>query len=243
MHTPSLCLAETITSLIETKTIADIHFARGRSSRDERSASRCERPSTIVVLLLANRVPVLRTTPRRKSKEVEIGGPFSALDLPECIRLCRVVVVETFLTRAYTTTKLSARTHTGGFDIPFYPAHIVGFILFSLRRSTHERVLGGLLYICMGIRKHAYMFAHTRSRSHPSNPLIGFIRASSITFSQGYTPLASPSSDPTTRIYRGNFAPTPTQRFRNTHGAVINAHKFTTLIKKYKTWTKFLSNY
>lgn len=31
---------------------------------------------------------------RRKSKEVEIGGPFSALNLPECIRLCHVVAVE-----------------------------------------------------------------------------------------------------------------------------------------------------
>lgn len=29
--------------------------------------------------------------------------------------------------------------------------------------------------------------AHTRSRSRPSNPLIGFIRASSIAFSQEYT--------------------------------------------------------
>lgn len=43
MHAPSLCLAETITSLIETKTIADIHFARGRSSRDERSAGSLRR--------------------------------------------------------------------------------------------------------------------------------------------------------------------------------------------------------
>lgn len=214
MRALSLCLAETITSLIETKTIVDRHFARGRSSRDETSSPRRDAARTAVDYrrLIARKSSA---GSRRKSKEVEIGGPFSALDLSECIRLCHVVAVEAC---AYDHETLLT-------DIPFYPVHAVAsYPPSSLRRGTHERVLGGLLYICMRIRKHAYMFAHTRSRSRPSNPLIGFIRASSITFSQGYTP--SPSSDPTTRIYRGNFAPSPTQHSRGTCRIVINAHKF-----------------
>lgn len=121
----------------------------------------------------------------RKSKEVEIGGPFSALDLPECIRLCHVVAVEAFLMREYDHKTLFTMEEPIFRSTPYMPLRPT---LSSLRCGTHERVLGGLLYICMRIRKHAYMFAHTRSL--PSNPLIGFIRASSITFSQGYTPLA-----------------------------------------------------
>lgn len=50
MCAPSLCLAETITSLIETKTIADRHFARGRSSRDETSVARRVTARTVVDL-------------------------------------------------------------------------------------------------------------------------------------------------------------------------------------------------
>lgn len=221
MHALSLCLAKTITSLIETKTIVDRHFARGRSSRDETSSPRRDAARTAVDYrrLIARKSsagsPSVLAGSRKRLKS-EGRSPRSiyqnasgcATSLPQ--------------RRAHTTTKLSSR----GTDIPFYPVHAVAsYPLSSLRRGTHERVLGGLLYICMRIRKHAYMFAHTRSRSRPSNPLIGFIRASSITFSQGYTP--SPSSDPTTRIYRGNFAPSPTQHSRGTCRIVINAHKFT----------------
>lgn len=161
MRASSLCLAETITSLIETKTIADRHFARGRSSRDETSARLAAARTAVDYRRFIARKSSAGSPPflAGSQKEVEIGGPFSALDLPECIRLCRIVGVEAFLTRI--RPRNSPRD--GGFDIPFHPAHAAA-ALSSLRRGTHERVLGGLLYICMGIRKHACMFAHTRSR-------------------------------------------------------------------------------
>lgn len=177
---PSLCLAETITSLIETKTIADRHFARGRSSRRER-------PSTIVVLLLANRVPVSPAVSRGKSRKRSKSEGRSPRSIYQNASGCAAPPRRSL--RAHTTTKLSSRWRIR-YRVPPRARAVAppSFPLYDA--GTHERVLGGLLYICMGIRKHAYMFAHTRSRSRPSNPLIGFIRASSITFSQGYTPLA-----------------------------------------------------
>ncbi|KAL0102667.1 hypothetical protein PUN28_018164 [Cardiocondyla obscurior] len=59
---PGLCLAETITSLIETKTIADRHLARGRSSRAARTRPRRLSP---LALWLANRVSGSRGKSKR----------------------------------------------------------------------------------------------------------------------------------------------------------------------------------
>lgn len=110
MCAPSLCLAETITSLIETKTIADRHSARGRSSRggrNERGSPRRGANGRRLSSFYCSQIEWRFS--RGKSKEVEIGGPFSALDLPECIRLCRVVAVEARSLHAHTATKLSSR--------------------------------------------------------------------------------------------------------------------------------------
>lgn len=142
---------------------------------------------------------------REKSKEAEIGGPFSrsiyynVSGMP-CRRRRSV---------PYDYEKLSLSSQCGS-DIPFYPGiHAHNSVpLSSLYDAVSmEGYLEVCSYICMKIRKRARMFAYARTRSRPSNPLIGFIRASSITLSQGYIP--SPSSSPTTRIYRGNFALAP----------------------------------
>lgn len=98
----------------------------------------------------------------------------------------------------------------GGFDIPPKLAHTFpslslflllapsvalgpfSLTLSSLRRSR-KGTWGFAVYLHEDTRarkrKHAlsYVRAHALARSRPSNPLIGFIRASSITFSQGYT--------------------------------------------------------
>lgn len=59
------------------------------------------------------------------------------------------------------------------------------------------------------------MFAHTRSRGRPSNPLIGFIRASSITFSQGYTLASSRAQQRVFTTVISRLHPTATRRVLN----------------------------
>jgi len=158
MRAPSLCLAETITSLIETKTIADRHFARGRSSRDETSAARRGANGRGLLSFYCSQIECrFSAASRRKSKEVEIEELFSALDLPECIRCCGVAV-ETFLTRAYD----HETPHAGGFDIPFYLTHAVApFPLYDTAATK------GYLEVCYIF---AWGYANTRICSRTRAP-------------------------------------------------------------------------
>lgn len=236
---PSSRLAEAITSLIETKTIAN---ARGSPVH----AAVRERSSTSSVLSLANRVC-----------RVSLSLFLSAGSRAPCAgKVDREIANSEGRSRARFTRMHPARRGRrrrrrrrgvpyarlrprrsspldGGSDIPPKLPHtvllyiyiclshslVLSLTLRSLRRSRRPRkgTWGFAVYLHEDTRararerKHAlsYVRAHALSRSRPSNPLIGFIRASSITFSQGYT--LAYSRGPTARIYHGNFAPPPTR--------------------------------
>lgn len=97
------------------------------------------------------------TATRRKSKEVEIGGPFSALDLLECIRLCHVVTVEAFLTRSYNHETLLTMENPISRSTPHTPLRLP-FPLYDA--GTHERVLGAPLYLHGDTQARVYVRAH-----------------------------------------------------------------------------------
>lgn len=163
MCAPSLCLAETITSLIETKTIADRHFARGRSSRGETSGgslavSRRERPSTIVVLLLANRVPV---SPPLLPQEVERGRNRRAVLRARFTRMHPVVPRRRRRGVPYARIRPRNSLRDGGSDIPFYPAHAVALhpTLFTTRHPR-KGTWGSAVYLHGDTQARVYVRAH-----------------------------------------------------------------------------------
>lgn len=196
----ALYLAETITILIETKTAAETF-----RSRSEVCATKRARPSTSSFYRSQIECRFSRILPKQALERGRNRRAVLALDLPKCIRCADVVVVvprvhlheaprDIYKLRYSILSRARAR-------------ELFRFTLSSLRRGAHERVLGGsLVYLHADTQKSVRVCSRTRGPFY--NPLIGFIRASSITFSQGYTPFAV-ESGPTTRIYHGNFTLPP----------------------------------
>lgn len=163
---PSLCLAETITSLIETKTIADRHFARGRSSRDETRAARGANGRRLSSFYRSQIESAgLSAVSRGKSK----SQGRSPRSIYQNASGCAASSPPRRSLRAHTTTKLSSRWRI---RYPVPPrAHAAAPPSFPLYDAgTHERVLGGLLYICMEI--YASTRICSRTRAPAAVPLI-----------------------------------------------------------------------
>jgi len=108
MCAPSLCLAETITSLIETKTIADRHFACGRSSRDETSVVRRVTARTVVDLssFYCSQIECRFLAGSRKRSKSEGRSPCS---IYQNASGCAASSPPRRSLRAHTATKLSSR--------------------------------------------------------------------------------------------------------------------------------------
>lgn len=162
-----MSVAETITSLIETKTIADNAPLTGKVCAGRKRARLERRARTIVdiVLLRANRVPALESRSSRR-REVEGGRnrrAVLALDLLECIRHATSSSSKRPLRPRET---LSSQCES---DIPFYPdIHAHNPVPFS---SLYDAVsTKGYLEVC---RIFAWRYASTYVRvcAHPQSSL------------------------------------------------------------------------
>lgn len=161
-------------------------FARDEKERD--SSDERERSSTSSFYCRQIECRLSRADSRGKSKEAEIGEGRSRARFTRMYPACHVVVVEASLT----TTRNSPVTVRIRYSVLSRHNSVP---LSSLYDAVSTK---GYLEVCR-IFAWRYASAHVCSRTRapavrPSNPLIGFIRASSITLSQGYIP--SPIVEP-----------------------------------------------
>lgn len=157
MRVSSLCPAETITILIEMKTIADAPLTAKFVRRNERD-SPVRTVVDIVILSLANRVSVLPSM--GKSRGVERGRnrkAVLALDLPKCIRCAA-------LSPSLTCTYDYEAPRDRSSDTPSYLARTILLrpLLFTTRHPRKGTWGFACIFACGYARACAYVRAHAR---------------------------------------------------------------------------------
>lgn len=170
-----MSLAETITILIETKTIADnTLLTRAKFARNEND--RCSQSVLavvdIVVLLPANRVPGSLPISRagRKSKEAEIEEGRSRARFTRMYPAWHVVAVEASLTTRNSRVTMEIRYIYICMYIPFYPGiytHIIPSrsLLFTTRYPHRKGTWKSAVYLHEDTQARTYVRVHTHPQS------------------------------------------------------------------------------